>query len=81
MGLSEKINWCIEVEQAVASIYYSFMSLFPEEKDFWGDLLKDEFEHLDSKKELLKSLETLKFKGDSKEDLIIIKEKINRGPL
>ena len=43
--MTEKIHLCIELEQAVASIYNSFINLFPEEKDFWRDLLKDELEH------------------------------------
>jgi rubrerythrin len=45
MELTERIKWFIEVEQAAVSIYSSFMNLFPEEKDFWRDLLKDEVEH------------------------------------
>ncbi len=39
------INNCIAMEQAVASIYSSFLQLFPEEKFFWEDLLKDEMQH------------------------------------
>lgn len=45
MGSSEKINGCIAIEQAAASIYITFMKLFPEEKDFWEGLYRDEIDH------------------------------------
>jgi rubrerythrin len=45
MGSSEKINGCIAIEQAIASIYSTFMKLFPGEKDFWEGLYRDEIDH------------------------------------
>ena len=33
------------MEKAVASIYSTFMQLYPKEKNFWEDLYKDEIEH------------------------------------
>ena len=45
LELQNTINGCIAVEHAVASIYSSFTSMFPEEKAFWEDLLSDETEH------------------------------------
>jgi len=39
------INGCIAVEEAAASLYKTFMDLFPEEKLFWQDLHMDELEH------------------------------------
>ena len=45
MELHNIINGCIAMEQTVASIYETFMKLFPEEKSFWGDLFNDETEH------------------------------------
>ena len=38
---------------------------------------EEELKHFESKKELIKTLETLEFKGDPKEDIKIIKEKIS----
>lgn len=45
MELLELIEGFKSVEQAVGSIYRSFMNLFPEEKRFWQDLYRDELEH------------------------------------
>jgi rubrerythrin len=45
MELHERINGCIAIEQAAASIYASFMKLFSEEKEFWMDLKNDEMDH------------------------------------
>jgi rubrerythrin len=45
MKTHELINGCNEIEKAVASIYSKFMQLFPDEKDFWEDLFKDEIGH------------------------------------
>ena len=45
MEISHFIHRCIEVEKSVASLYRTFTELFPEEKDFWQDLLNDEEEH------------------------------------
>lgn len=45
MELHELINGCIAVENAVASLYRTFMDLFPDEKLFWQDLYRDELEH------------------------------------
>ena len=33
------------MEEAVAGLYSRFMRLFPQEKDFWEDLYKDEISH------------------------------------
>lgn len=41
----DRINGCIAVEHAVASIYGSFMKMFPEERSFWEELHNDELEH------------------------------------
>ncbi|MBI4825618.1 MAG: hypothetical protein HY807_04265 [Nitrospirae bacterium] len=41
----DRINGCIAVEHAVASIYGSFMKMFPEERGFWEALHNDEVEH------------------------------------
>jgi rubrerythrin len=56
MELSDRLNGCIAIEKAVASIYDTFMKLFPNEKDFWESLVKDEFEH----SSFLKDAESLK---------------------
>lgn len=56
MSISERIKGCIAIEKAVASIYGSFVKMFPEEKTFWEELLKDELEHRD----FLKDAEFLK---------------------
>ncbi len=45
MELVNFIDGCIAVEQSVASIYRTFMELFPDQKSFWQDLEKDEMEH------------------------------------
>ena len=45
MDLKDVIDGCIKMEQTVASIYSIFMQLFPEEKIFWEDLLRDESDH------------------------------------
>lgn len=45
MESSEKINGCIAIEQAAASIYSTFMKLLPEEKNFWEGLHRDEIDH------------------------------------
>ena len=45
MKINDIINGCIKVEKSVASIYSTFMQLFPEEKDFWEGLYKAEIEH------------------------------------
>jgi len=45
MEIYQLINGCLVMEYAVASIYSSFMQLFPQEKDFWEDLYKDEKNH------------------------------------
>jgi hypothetical protein len=37
MKLQDIIHGCITMEQTVASIYSTFMKLFPEEKSFWAD--------------------------------------------
>lgn len=34
------------MEDTVAAIYERFMQLFPQEKDFWEDLYKDERDHI-----------------------------------
>ncbi len=55
------------MEKAVASIYSTFMQLFPKEKDFWEGLYEDEMEHLsfladaDYKKILKKGIQTTVF--------------------
>ena len=67
MKLSNKIEGCIEVEEAAASIYNSFINLFPEEEEFWGDLLKDEFDHLNFLKntDFLNTINKLPIKVES----------------
>ncbi len=45
MELDNFIDGCIAVEETVASIYRTFMDLFPDEKAFWEDLQVDELEH------------------------------------
>jgi hypothetical protein len=45
MELSAKINGCLAIEQGTASIYSTFMRMFPNEKEFWEDLVKDEADH------------------------------------
>lgn len=43
--LKDRINGCIAVEHAVASIYETFIKMFPEEENFWEGLYNDEVEH------------------------------------
>jgi rubrerythrin len=45
MEIINIINGCVAMEEAVASIYRTFMRLFPEEKTFWEDLANDETQH------------------------------------
>jgi hypothetical protein len=45
MAVRDTINKCIELEQAIASIYSTFMKKFPEDRDFWEDLCNDEMKH------------------------------------
>jgi rubrerythrin len=45
MELHDRINGCIAVEEAAASIYKTFVKLFPKEKDFWEGLVNDEMDH------------------------------------
>ena len=45
MEMNDFINGCIAMEKAAELVYSSFMQLFPQEKDFWGDLVKDEMSH------------------------------------
>lgn len=45
MEIYQLINGCLVMEDTVASIYERFMQLFPQEKDFWEDLYKDEKSH------------------------------------
>jgi rubrerythrin len=45
MELSYRIQGCIAIEEAAASLYNSFMKLLPEEKDFWESILNDEIDH------------------------------------
>ena len=45
MELHDLVNGFKAVEEGVASIYRSFMELFPEERRFWQDLYRDELEH------------------------------------
>ncbi|MEW6003027.1 MAG: hypothetical protein AB1638_10330 [Nitrospirota bacterium] len=46
MEIYQLVNCCLFLEKAVASIYSDFMQLFPEEKDFWEALFKDEKRHV-----------------------------------
>ncbi len=45
MDLMSLIKGCIQMELTVASIYSTFMQLFPEETIFWEDLVRDETAH------------------------------------
>ncbi len=45
MDIYKLINGCLMMEEAVASIYGTFIRLFPHEKAFWEDLYKDEKKH------------------------------------
>ena len=46
MEQKDFINGCIKVENSVESIYSKLMELFPDKKEFWGNLLDDEREHI-----------------------------------
>jgi len=45
MDIQHFINGCIAVEETVASLYRIYMDIFPDDKDFWEDLYRDEIEH------------------------------------
>ncbi len=45
MESTDKISGCIAIEETAAVIYRTLMRLFPEEKDFWEVLYRDEIEH------------------------------------
>ena len=45
METHDFINGCIAMEKATELVYSNFMQLFPQEKDFWEDLVKDEMGH------------------------------------
>ena len=45
MEMHQLVNFCCITEEFVASIYGRFMQLFPQEKDFWEALYKDEKKH------------------------------------
>jgi hypothetical protein len=45
MDVYDFMSGCIEVERSVANIYRTFANMFPEEKDFWIELYRDELEH------------------------------------
>ncbi len=45
MEICQLVNFCCVTEEVVASIYSRFMQLFPQEKDFWEALYKDEKKH------------------------------------
>jgi hypothetical protein len=45
MGIHDLVRGCDAIEKAAASLYSRFMQIFPEEKDFWQELVKDEIEH------------------------------------
>jgi hypothetical protein len=45
MEIRDTINKCVALEQAIASIYSTFMKKFPEDRDFWEDLCSDEMKH------------------------------------
>ena len=45
MELQHFINGCIAVEETTASLYKIFMEILPDERAFWQDLYRDEFEH------------------------------------
>jgi hypothetical protein len=46
MEIYQIVKGCLVVELAVASIYSGFIHLFPQKKDFWDDLYKDERRHI-----------------------------------
>ncbi|MEW6116356.1 MAG: hypothetical protein AB1553_05585 [Nitrospirota bacterium] len=41
----KKLLHCVDVEFACAEIYKAFMNMFPEDRDFWGELVVDEEFH------------------------------------
>lgn len=43
--MHERIAGCIQIENAAADIYSSFMRMFPAERDFWDGLFQDEIRH------------------------------------
>jgi rubrerythrin len=43
--MNDFINGCIAMEKAAELVYSNFEQLFPQDKDFWGDLVKDEMRH------------------------------------
>ena len=45
MDVYDFMSGCIEVERSVANIYRTFATMFPEDKDFWIELYRDELEH------------------------------------
>lgn len=45
MNSKDRIIGCIAVEEAAASVYKTLMGVFPNEKDFWEGLYKDEIDH------------------------------------
>ena len=45
MEINQLLNFCCVTEEIVASIYSRFMQLFPQEKDFWEALYKEEKMH------------------------------------
>ncbi len=45
VGMHDLIKGCIAIEKTAASIYGTFMQLFPKEKNFWEDLFNDEIDH------------------------------------
>ena len=46
MEIYQLVKGCLVVELAVASIYSNLMYLFPQKRDFWDDLYKDEKRHI-----------------------------------
>ncbi len=46
MGIRQKINCCISIEQVASSLYSTFMKKFPKERGFWKDLYEDEEDHV-----------------------------------
>lgn len=86
------IDECLSVEKAVTSLYRDMMKLFPEQKDFWQDLVNDEINHssflkdvqsLNLETELRKS-EVPPVRQASETSLKLVKEvseKISKGDL
>jgi len=46
MEIYQIVKECLVVELAVAAIYSSLKHLFPQKRDFWDDLYKDERRHI-----------------------------------